>query len=61
MNLKGNRKFLFCSGAALLATAVALIGKMSADYALIMSFIVAGFTGANAFEHNADAKKLMGK
>jgi hypothetical protein len=56
MNLKGNRKFYAYGGGMLLCSVVALLGKMSGDYALVVSVIAGGFFGGNSVEHYSKAK-----
>jgi hypothetical protein len=51
----GTRKFLFNSFLAVLMTVVALVGKMSGEYAGVMTILAVGLNGANLGEHWAKA------
>jgi len=49
--VQGNRKFYVTAGALVLGFLLAMLGKLTADFAMIASICVGAFAAANAFEH----------
>jgi hypothetical protein len=49
--MKGNRKFYIVAAALVFAFVLALLGKLTADFAMVASICVGAFAAANAFEH----------
>lgn len=49
--MRGNRKFWVTMTALAGALALAFVGKLTADYAMVALICVGAFSAANAFEH----------
>lgn len=54
--MKGNRKFYVTISALAGAILLALLGKLTGDYATVASVCVGAFAAANAFEHKYKAE-----
>lgn len=54
--MKGNRKFFLVSGALVMGFVLALLGKLTPEFATIATICIGAFSWANTKEHEFNGK-----